>query len=171
MKTQAPIAICAQSVLAAAALAIAPHYDAKLLTGPVPLTVLCLTVAQSGERKSSVDKLALGPVRAKELQLENDHAAQLVSYKNEHAAWKAANEKAKKKGNTREAILASIEAVGLEPKLPAPPMLTVDDVSPEALALFLTEHRPWRPVQRRRRQDAWRLRHVRRFQNQNRRLP
>lgn len=143
MKTKAPVAICGQSVLAAAALAIAPHYDAVLLTGPVPLTVLCLTVAESGERKSSVDKLALRPVREKELRLEEGYGARLEGYKAELAAWKAATEKAKKKGKNREEIYKAIQAEGAEPKPPAPPALTVDDASAEGLTLFLAEYRPY----------------------------
>jgi hypothetical protein len=144
MKTRAPIAICAQSVLAAAALTIAPHFDVVLLNGRTVLTVLCLMVAESGERKSSVDKLALGPIKAKEIRLEIDHAAQLQYFAADHAAWKAAIEHAKKSAKKGRAdARAAIEAVGCEPKAPAPPMLLVDDVTPEAVALYLTEYRPY----------------------------
>ena len=144
MKTRAPIAICAQSVLAAAALTIAPHFDVVLLNGRTVLTVLCLTVAESGERKSSVDKLALGPVKAKEIKLEADHAAQSVYFAADHATWKAATEHAKKAAKQgRESARLAIGAVGSEPKSPAPPMLLVDDVTPEAVALYLTEYRPY----------------------------
>lgn len=144
MKTRAASAVCAHSVLAAAALVIAPHYDVELLNGKTPLTVLCLTVSESGERKSSVDKLALGPVKSKEISLEAEHAAALKYYQTDHAAWKAAAEHAKKAAkNGRAAARDALEAVGPEPKPPAPPMLLVDDVTPEAVALYLTEYRPY----------------------------
>ncbi len=57
---QAPPAICAQAVLAAATLAIQAHRDVELPgAGRRPLTGLFVSVAESGDRKSSVDRLAL----------------------------------------------------------------------------------------------------------------
>lgn len=144
MKTQAPWAICAQSVLAAAAFAIAPHYDVHLLNGRTVLTVLCLTVAESGERKSSVDNQALAPVYAKEERLRADYEAQAQSFAVDYAAWKAATEQAKRAASKgRSAARAAIEAVGSEPKPPAQPMLLISDATPEGIAMQLAESRPW----------------------------
>src|SRR5262249_18628463 len=51
-KVQAPMAICAQSVLAAATLAAQAHADVVLPTGQAkPLSCYFVTVAASGERK------------------------------------------------------------------------------------------------------------------------
>lgn len=64
MATQAPLAICANSVLAAFSLAAQAQADVVLPTGSAkPLALFLVTVAASGERKSSVDELALAPVR------------------------------------------------------------------------------------------------------------
>jgi hypothetical protein len=144
LKTQAPLAICAQSVLAAAAFAIAPHYDAHLLNGRSPLTVLCLSIAESGERKSSVDNLALAPVFSKEERLRADYEAQSQYYAADHAAWKAATEQAKKAAkNGRAAAREAIAAVGSEPKAPPSPMLLMADATPEGIVMHLAESRPW----------------------------
>ena len=144
MRTQAPWAICAQSVLAAAALVIASHYDVRLLSGRTPLTLLALSIAESGERKSSVDNLALAPVYAKEEKLRADYEAEARYFAADHAAWKAAIEQARKSAkNGRSAARVAIEAVGSEPKPPAPPMLLMSDATPEGIVLQLAESRPW----------------------------
>ena len=52
--TQAPVAIPAQSALAVAALALQGHANVETLGGFRPLTLYCLTIAASGERKSSL---------------------------------------------------------------------------------------------------------------------
>src|SRR5262249_935046 len=63
-RVQAPLAICSQSVLAAATLATQAHADIELPTGHArPLSSYYVTVAATGERKSAVDHEALWPVR------------------------------------------------------------------------------------------------------------
>ena len=51
-KTQAPVAIAAQSALSVASLAVQGFADVETLGGYAPLSLFCLTVAESGERKS-----------------------------------------------------------------------------------------------------------------------
>ncbi len=60
---QAPKGIAAQSVLAAATLVAQPHIDVgRGDTLRSPVSLYFLTVADSGDRKSSVDKIALAPI-------------------------------------------------------------------------------------------------------------
>ena len=61
--TLAPVAIPAQSALAVASLAVQGHADVETLAGPAPLSLYALTIAESGERKSSCDRplMAAGP--------------------------------------------------------------------------------------------------------------
>jgi hypothetical protein len=56
---QAPVAICASSVLAAASLAVQHIANAEVDGRVYPLSLLMITIAESGERKSAVDKEAL----------------------------------------------------------------------------------------------------------------
>src|SRR3954454_18456545 len=69
-KTQAPLAICAQSVLAAATLAVQGYADVQLPTRQTrPASGYFVTVAASGERKTSADTEALWPIRKHEENL------------------------------------------------------------------------------------------------------
>ncbi|GGC58165.1 hypothetical protein GCM10011504_40530 [Siccirubricoccus deserti] len=148
LRTQAPMAICAQSVLAAATLAVQAQRDVELPGGGrKPLTGLFASVADSGERKSSVDRLALAPVYRVEAEWREQSAAAFTAYANDHAAWKEAREVAKKKHKgDRAAIRTALDASGPEPQPPPHPMLLIADPTPEALVLHLAEGRPWAGV-------------------------
>lgn len=61
-ETQAPIAIAAQSALAAASLAVQGHANVETLSSYRPLSLYCITIAGSGERKSTVDRCLAGNV-------------------------------------------------------------------------------------------------------------
>ncbi len=146
-RTQAPAAICAQSVLAAATLAVQAHRDVELPgAGVKPLTELFASVADSGERKSSVDRIALTAVGRLEEHWRARREADMAAYANDHEAWKSARDAARKRHKSdRAAIRAALEAIGPEPKPPPQAMLVVADPTPEALVLHLSE-RPWAGV-------------------------
>lgn len=141
---QAPLSMCAQSALAAAALVIAPHYDVVLPSGTRPLTAIFASVAESGERKSSLDRLALRAIHAAERQWAEDAVTARAAYSADKGAYEAAVAAAKKgeKGGDRSAIRAALERLGPEPTPPRDPMLLVSDPTPEGLTLHL-EGRPW----------------------------
>ena len=66
-RVRAPLAICGQSVLAAATLAVQGHANIELPMGHAkPLSGYFVSVAATGERKSAVDQEALWPVRKRE---------------------------------------------------------------------------------------------------------
>lgn len=145
LRTQAPGAMCAQSVLAAITLATQAHRDIELPGGGTkPLTGLFASIAESGERKTSVDLLVLAPVYAVEKDLRNARESERAAYHNDHEAWRAAREAAKKKyKDNRAAIRDALAAVGTEPRPPRSEMLLIDDPTPEALVLHLRDGRPW----------------------------
>ena len=91
--TQAPIAIAGQSLLGAVALATQGHADVVLPTvdRKVPLSLFLLTIAASGERKSTVDGFALQPIREKEDALAEAYREdyQKVSERRRHSSSKA----------------------------------------------------------------------------------
>ncbi|MFL5253328.1 MAG: YfjI family protein [Rhodopila sp.] len=148
VRTQAPAAICAQSVLAATTLAAQAHRDVELPgCGRRPLTGLYGSVAESGERKTTVDRQALAPAYRVEEQWRGEREGQISGFVNDVEAWKAAREAAKKKHKgDRVAIKAALDAIGAEPKPPPQAMLLVEDFSPEALVLHLRDSRPWAGV-------------------------
>ena len=104
-RVQAPMAICGQSVLAAAALAIQGHADVVLPNGQVkPLSIYCITVAASGERKSSCDAEATWPIRRREEYLRERYELDLASYNNEKLAFEKSRDAAVKLGRVRSQI-------------------------------------------------------------------
>ena len=143
--TQAPMAVCAQSVLAAATLAVQPHWDVQLPggAGRRPLTAFFVSVLESGERKSTVDRLALAPAHKIEAGFRERYGEEKQAYANAKEAWDAARAHAKKfaKGD-KAALMNAFARMGPEPRLPAQPMLLVADPTPEALVMQLTA-RPW----------------------------
>src|SRR5688572_7658982 len=63
---QAPPALCGQSFLAAASLATQAHADVHIDGRVEPLSLSLLSIAESGERKSASDGIALQPHREHE---------------------------------------------------------------------------------------------------------
>lgn len=148
MVTQAPMALCAQSVLAAAALAVQAHHDVILPGGgQKPLTQLFVSIAESGERKTSVDRIALRAVYRVEADWRQKADDAMAAFAADKSAWEEAAKEIKKKGKgDRAAIRANLMSLGAEPKAPRHPMLLVSDPTPEALVLHLAVGRPWAGV-------------------------
>src|SRR6185295_11879932 len=89
-KVQVPDAIAAQAVLAAAALAAQAHADVLLPFGQSrPLSLYLVTIAGSGDRKSSADNEALSPVHKCEKALRAEYDEAMKSYRIAIAAWGA----------------------------------------------------------------------------------
>ena len=87
-KIQAPIAICAQSVLAAMNLALQGHADIELPIGQTrPISCLFLTIAQSGERKTGCDNEITKYIEQHEELLREKYKDQYKSWKNSFEAW------------------------------------------------------------------------------------
>lgn len=88
--TKAPIAMCGVGVLSALSLAGQGLVDVKRgrhLTGPTSLFLL--SIAESGERKTTVDKLAFAAIRKHQQELEKALEPELKAFSAEHKAWEA----------------------------------------------------------------------------------
>ncbi|MBW7851696.1 MAG: DUF3987 domain-containing protein [Rhodospirillales bacterium] len=90
--SQAPTALCAQSVIASAALALQGHADVVLPTHAVrPLSQNLISIAASGERKSTVDDLATRPIKVYQDRLRDQYAADMrICLKQERESRRAA---------------------------------------------------------------------------------
>ena len=87
-KVQCPEAIAGQSILAAATLAIQGHADIELPQGSIaPLSIFFLTVAWSGERKSTAVRSALRPVHQREKTLRAQYEHAMPAYAIRQASW------------------------------------------------------------------------------------
>ena len=72
-KTQAPVAMCCQGVLAAMSTASSMFGDVKSINGSImPMALFLMTIARSGERKSAVDALCNRGIHAFQSQASKD---------------------------------------------------------------------------------------------------
>ncbi len=131
---QCPTELAAQSVLAAASLAAQGHADVMHPMGrPVPLSLMLVTVAESGERKSTADLLALEGIEEAARDAEQSYKIALASWRNACDANDAARAAAKKKGKDPGAIRAALDAIGADPPAPLHPRRVVSDPNYEGL--------------------------------------
>ena len=148
---KAPLPMVASSALAALSLAAQAHADAKRaekLHGPVGLFLL--TIADSGERKSTCDGFFTKPIREYEEAQAEAAKPILKDYKAAIEAWEA------KQGGIKEQIRqlakggkptvsAEQSLRDLEhdmPEVPRIPRLMYADATPEALAFGLAKQWP-----------------------------
>lgn len=140
--TEAPVALCAASVLASAALAAQGHRDAETLNGTAPASLFLLTVAESGERKSTADRLAMRGVRDFEADLRTEYDIARDLWRDEHDVWKATRTKilADKKADS-VAKRADLQALGHEPLAPLKPHIVASSPTIEGITKHLPELR------------------------------
>jgi hypothetical protein len=143
-RVQAPMAICGQSVLATATLAVQGHADTQLPTGHIkPVSSFFLTVAETGERKTAGDSEALESVAKWERELRESYDNDFPKYENNMEAWEEARNKAKKdaKGN-QAAIKLAFANIGPKPTPPLIPLLTCPEPTYEGLVKQLAVGQP-----------------------------
>lgn len=141
--TQAPLAICAQSVLGVASLCAQPFADIGLPTGEVkPCSLFLLTVAESGERKSACDLWALPGVRDREIELRESYETERQSWQNDHDAWTKTRSDILGREKTREAKRQKLDALGAEPDAPLVPMLLISEPTFEGLVKLYKDGLP-----------------------------
>ena len=143
-KVQAPMAICAQSVLAAATLAVQAHADVELPTRQVrPSSCFFVTVAASGERKTACDTEALWPIRKHEARLRAEHELEAAHHQNELDSWHAERKRILNKKTSAESKREALEELlGPPPSAPLTPMLTCPGPTYEGLCKLLAVGQP-----------------------------
>jgi hypothetical protein len=139
-KVQAPIAICAQSVLAAATLAVQARADIQLPTGQArPIAGYFITVAGSGERKTSADREALWPISRHEQNLREQYEAELPAYLNARDVWE--KQRAQTLANKRQypdpaSKRRALDELGPAPVGPLHPMLVCPEPTFEVSSAY-----------------------------------
>lgn len=135
---QAPLAMCGQSVLAAATLAVQGYADIQMPHGQVkPISNFYLTLAVSGDRKTACDNLALKAVREFE---EKSYAAYRVEEKHYQAELKA-HKAGLMTGSRKKADLEKI-LTNPEPEAPLSPMRICQEPTFEGLCRLLRQGNP-----------------------------
>lgn len=142
---RAPLAICAQSVLGAAALAVQAHADVMLDGRRIPLSLFLMTLAESGERKSAIDRPALYPILRREKRLIDEFEPARREYDRQLDAWKAARSDALRgggKARDKATIARALAQVGDEPANPLAPVLLASEPTLEGLLKLLAIGQP-----------------------------
>ncbi len=148
---KAPWPLVASSALAAVSLAIQAHADVKRadkLTGPASLFLL--TIADSGERKSTCDGFFTKAIRDYEQAQTEAAKPAIKDFEAAKGGWAArqagvrekikALAKAEKPTSALERVLRDLEDD--KPEEPRVPRLLYADATPEALAYGLAKHWP-----------------------------
>lgn len=148
---QAPLPMVAVSLLSAisiAAQALINVERALRLSGPVSL--FTLSIADSGERKSTIDEFATESVRELEKEQAELSKRALQSHAADHAAWKSkkdgklsAIKRATKDGRPTDDLERELHELSqAEPEPPRIPRLLLNDETPESLAWNLAKGWP-----------------------------
>ena len=143
---QAPLPLIASSALAALSLACQAHIDvrrAEKLQSPVELFLL--TIADSGERKTTCDGFFMEAIRQYQNEQTEAMKPALKDYQAAFAGWNAEREgilsalrEKVKKGEAVDALQSGLaEHEHRKPEAPRVPRLLYADVTPEALAFSL----------------------------------
>lgn len=136
-KTQAPMGLVAQSVLAAATYAAQAHGNVVLPYGtPVPLSGFFLTIAKSGERKTAVDRIATKAIADRQKELAQGDAAGEFVFAANSAAYEAAKKNIlgnKKTFSTKEHMQDALKDLGPPPEPPLASILLASEPTFESL--------------------------------------
>ncbi len=148
---KAPIALVASSALATLSLACQAHFDVKRaeqLTGPTGL--FFLTIADSGERKSTADNFFVSAIRQYQEEQTEAMKPAIKEYQAAIAAWEAKRKgillaiteagKGRKSTDSLQADLMQLEQE--KPEAPRVPRLILGDETPENLAWSLAKQWP-----------------------------
>ncbi|MEX0279585.1 MAG: YfjI family protein, partial [Arenibacterium sp.] len=142
--TQAPAAIAAQSALSVASLVVQGHADVEGLAGSHPTSLFCLTVAQSGERKSACDKLVMQGIEDVERGQWPDYREAAASHDISLKLWASKRDRlVKEAGGKKQDVAAAAEAdlrnLGVPPTAPISPIRKTSEPTLEGLIkLFQT---------------------------------
>ena len=139
---QAPDAMCGQSVLAAAALAVQGHANVDIDSRVHPLSLFALTIGETGERKTTVDRFALWPHRQREKMLYEQLQQEGIAYQNDIDAYKKARDDALKKHKTRNDKRIALNHLGPPPQEPLLPVFVAEEPTYEGLVKLLGSGQP-----------------------------
>lgn len=136
--TQAPVAIAAQSALAVTALCVQGWADVETLRGSVPCSLFCLTIAESGERKSSCDRLLMQGVADFENWLMQSYKKEIGDFKLNQEIWNGQRKRLLAAAIGEDPVTAAaakktLLALGDEPQPPVLPIVTVQEPTLEGL--------------------------------------
>jgi hypothetical protein len=139
---QAPTALCGQSVLAAAFLAVQPFADVEIDGRKSPISENFVSIAESGERKSAIDRQCLHGARVFEEELSARHRADYGKFLDEDMIFKRLRERIIKSAKTTSMAQSELEKLGPGPVAPIGPMIIVEEPTYEGLVKLFSTGQP-----------------------------
>lgn len=148
---KAPIPLVASSAIGALSLAIQLHVDVKRAEGLVgPTGIFALTIADSGERKSTCDGYFITAIRTYEAEQREAARPAAREYRADLDTWEAKRSGIKEKirqlaknDKSTESVERAMRVLEQEkPEPPKVPRFLYSDVTPEALAYGLAKQWP-----------------------------
>lgn len=147
--TQAPEAMVLATIFSSTSVASQGVINVEMPTGKVcPVSLMTLTIAESGERKSSVEKLLTKGIKQFQKHALKNHKEKLKRYKVKLDIHEKKTAQIKKSVNLNdqaqceEMVDILLEHEGFKPTKPALSMLTFEDSTSEALFSSLSENIP-----------------------------
>jgi hypothetical protein len=133
------MAIALNAVLAVASLIAQAFVNVLTHHGQSrPTSLYLITIAASGERKTTADTEAMRPITIFEAQLAAAHAIANERYRIKITAWESAEKRIRNdRSLSKEAMERELEVLGPAPTPPPAPLLTCPDATFEGLWLLL----------------------------------
>ncbi|BEN27492.1 TPA: YfjI family protein [Serratia marcescens] len=148
--TQIPIELIGNTVLTAASLACQAHVEViqSHMATAEPCSLYFLTIAESGEGKSTISKKVMAPFYTFSERIKQEHQTHLADYRREHKLWtiksRALNnlyKRAIEKGQDGDEEIEAIDEHALiEPQKPYCPNMLYEDATPKTLIQRLSEY-------------------------------
>ncbi|MCP4640085.1 MAG: DUF3987 domain-containing protein [bacterium] len=141
---QAPLAMCGSAVLAAASACCQAQADVHVDGRVYATSVFCLTVAESGDRKSAIDTMATRPLRERERELTKRYEHEMGEYERAASIYEAERSRTLRSGSLKglEAKKSAVEELGPAPSKPLRPVLLVSNFTVEGVSRQLAEGWP-----------------------------
>ena len=147
---QAPPAMIAQSLLAAAAYCVQPHGNVIIDGRVMPLALYCISIGASGERKSAIDSQALKPIVEKQRELVEAYKLDAKLHKTDLRDFEKVEKDLSKDKvvdlaairRTRDEKIAAIAAIGDQPAPPLFPNLLISEPTAEGMFKLFSGGQP-----------------------------
>ncbi len=140
-----PESLAAQSVMAACSLAVQAHFNVILPTGQTrPSSLFLVSVAESGDRKSTSDDMAMRAIHEFEGELIKEHISLAEQASMEQMAWDEVKRHTtnKHKSQGKDALEQAYRDLGSRPESPLEPTLIVRTGTTQGLLKRFMTTRP-----------------------------
>lgn len=108
-----------------------------------PTSIFAVSLAASGDRKSSADEYATWAITEREKALREVHGEELLAYENQRLAYNTVRDAVLRKNKRdKNAIESNLDALGPPPLPPLQPLLTAPEPTYEGLCKLLAMGQP-----------------------------